>query len=141
MDNQVMKPHWTFWLVSGIFLLWNLGGSMNFLMQMNPENLEMYRDVEKAIITDRPWWGTFGFGLGVFGGVIGCVMLLLRMSRSFEVLVASLIGVVIAVIHTLTVDAEFTTAELIVMTAMPIAFSGLMVWYAVFVKNKGWVKG
>jgi len=76
-DNR-LKVHWSFWLVAIAGLLWNVGGAANYLMQTNPEMITKMPESHQAIITNRPGWATGGFAVGVFVGVIGFLLLLLR---------------------------------------------------------------
>ena len=125
-ENNKGGIHWSFWLIGALTLLWNVGGSANYVMQMNPEMIDSYRASEQAIIASRPAWATAGFALGVFGVALGCVLLLLRKSASFYLFVVSLLGVIAAVAHTFTVDFEFSTAEILTFTLMPVVVAAFL---------------
>ena len=137
-ENSKSAVHWSFWLIGALTLLWNVGGSANYLMQMNPEMIDSYRASEQAIIAGRPAWATAGFAIGVFGGALGCALLLFRKSASFYLFVASLLGVIAAVAHTFTVDFDFSTAEILAFTLMPVVVAAFLVWYSRFARGKGW---
>ena len=64
-DKAVTCVHWSFWLISAIALIWNVLGSVNFFMQMNPDMLDAYRESERAIIQGRPVWATGAFAVAV----------------------------------------------------------------------------
>ena len=114
-------------------------GSMNFLVQMNPEMVAAYRDSERVIIAGRPLWATVAFAIGVFGGSLGSIMLLLRRSYTFYVLGISLLGVVITQIHTLSIDVDFSPGEILGIVLSPVIVSAFLVWYAKLVERKGWL--
>ena len=137
-DNRI-GVHWSFWLIGALALLWNVGGSANYVMQMNPEMIGSYRASEQAIIASRPAWATAGFAIGVFGGALGCLLLLLRKSAAFYLFAVSLLGVVAAVVHTFTVDFEFSAAEIVTFTAMPVVVAAFLVWYSRYAQGKGWI--
>lgn len=59
------RPHWSFWLISGLMLLWNVAGSANFIVQMNPDMIASYREHEQTLISNRPLWATAGFAFAV----------------------------------------------------------------------------
>jgi hypothetical protein len=59
-------------------LIWNVLGCVNFFAQMNPDMVASYRESEQAIIQGRPLWATVGFAVAVFGGALGCVLLLFK---------------------------------------------------------------
>ena len=67
------KAHWSFWLIGVLGLLWNVGGSANFLMQMNPEMVAEMPATHRAMIDSRPIWATAGFALTVFGVGVRCL--------------------------------------------------------------------
>ena len=138
-DEDKSGIHWSFWLIGALTLLWNLGGSANFLMQMDPEMIDKYRESEQAIIASRPAWATAGFAIGVFGGALGCLFLLLRKSVSFYLFVASLLGVIAAIAHNFAVDYEFSAMEIVAFTVMPVVVAAFLAWYARFAQGKGWI--
>ena len=132
--------HWSFWLITTLMLVWNVMGCMNFIMQMNPDTISSYRETEQAIITGRPIWATIGFFIAVFGGAFGCLLLMLKQSVSFYLLIASLLGVVIAIAHTLSIDISFGIGEIVGIILMPLLVAGFLVWYAKYVDGRGWLK-
>lgn len=143
MNNETLRSvHWSFWLISVLGLLWNAGGAINYLMQTNPEFVAALPDTHRAIIDGRPAWATGGFAIGVFGGALGCLLLLFRKSASLYVFVASLIGVMVTVIHTINVASskiDFSPAEIIVMILLPVIVAALLAWYAKWVTSKHWI--
>ena len=47
-DETVRRVHWSFWLIGVVALVWNVGGVINFFVQMNPEMLDAFRESERA---------------------------------------------------------------------------------------------
>ncbi len=138
-DKNINNPHWSFWLISGLMLVWNVLGCINFVMQMNPEMLISYRPTEQAIIAHRPLWATLGFALAVFAGALGCLLLMLKRSLAQIMFLASLAGVLLTMVHTLAAGIQFGGAELVGIIAMPIMVALFLIWYARFALNKGWI--
>ena len=134
------KAHWSFWLIASVMLIWNLLGCVNFFAQMSPDAVASYREVEKAIILGRPLWATVGFALGVFCGALGCILLLLKKQFSLYLFIASLIGVVIAIAHSLMVEVAFGVGEIIGIVVMPVASAVFLIWYVKYCQDKGWLK-
>ena len=134
--------HWTFWLISIIALLWNIGGAINYLMQTNLEFVASLPETHRAIIEDRPAWATGGFAIGVFCGALGCILLLLRKSSAFYVFIISLLGIVVTVIHTVYVASsviEFNAFEIVVMILLPIIVSAILIWYSKQTMSRNWI--
>ena len=105
-------------------------GAINFFMQMNPEILAAYRDSERAIVEGRPLWATGGFAAGVFGGSVGSLLLLLRELVAFYVLIVSLIGVLVTMVHTLGIGIDFGLGEMLGIVLMPVVVAAFLVWYS-----------
>lgn len=144
MNNETLRGvHWSFWLVGVIALLWNVGGAINYLMQTNLEFVSTLPETHRAIIEGRPAWATGGFAIGVFGGALGCLLLLLRKSIALYVFIASLLGIVVTMIHTANVagsKTHFGTAEIFVMILLPIIVAAVLIWYSKLAMRKGWIR-
>ncbi|KPJ92273.1 MAG: hypothetical protein AMJ53_09705 [Gammaproteobacteria bacterium SG8_11] len=144
MDNEaVRRVHWSFWLISVVALLWNVGGAINYFMQTNLEFVATLPETHRAIIEGRPAWATGGFAIGVFGGAIGCLLLLFRKSTSFYVFVASLLGIIVTMIHTTDVASSkinFSAAEIFVMILLPIIVAAILIWYTKLAIRKSWIE-
>ena len=133
------SPHWSFWVIGAIALIWGGGGVANYFVQMNPEMLEAYRASERALIESRPAWATAGFAAAVFGGAVGSLLLLLRRSESLFLFIGSALGVVVTMAHALSSGVAFSGGELAGITAMPLVVAGFMVWYTLYAKKCGWL--
>lgn len=138
-EHANRRIHWSFWLIAAIALVWNLLGSINFFAQMDPEILESYRASERAIVEGRPGWATAGFALAVFGGTLGSLVLLLRKAVAQYFFIASLLGVLVTMVHALGSDIAFGAGEIAGIIVMPLAVAGFLVWYARLVSRRGWV--
>lgn len=138
-DKTVSGVHWSFWVISAIALIWNVMGAINFIVQINPDMLDAYRESERAIIEGRPVWATGGFAIAVFGGSLGCLLLLLRKSAAVYLLIASLLGVMATMLHTLGLATGFGLGEILGIILMPLVVSVLLIWYAKQARSKGWI--
>jgi len=132
-NESPVKLHWSFWFVCIIGLVWNAGGAVNYLMQTNMEFVSSMPATHQAIIAGRPIWATGGFAIGVFGGVLGCIFLLLRWRSSINILLISLIGIIVTMVHTIDVvvsEIEFSILEVIVMGILPLVVALALMLYA-----------
>ena len=138
-DENVGDVHWSFWVIGAIALIWNVLGSINFFVQMNPGMVAVYRESERAIIEGRPAWATVGFAIAVFGGALGCILLLLKKSVAYYLFIASLLGVIVTMIHTLGIGIDFSPFEILMMILMPLVVAAFLIWYTKQAENKGWI--
>jgi len=129
--------HWSFWIIGAVGLIFNLFGCVNFISQMSAEMVASMPDVYRAIVESRPAWGTAAFAIAVFGGALGCLLLLLRKSVAGYVLIASLVGAVIAQIPFLGV-ADFPVEAWIGWSSQ-FAIGAFLIWYSKWSKGKGWI--
>ena len=138
-DKTVGSVHWSFWVIGAIALIWNVMGVINFFEQMNPNVLVAYRASERAIVEGRPLWATIGFAIAVFGGALGCLLLLLRKSAAYYLFVASLLGVIVTMTHALGVGIDFGLGEILGIILMPLVVAVFLIWYSKQAKSKGWI--
>jgi len=142
MSETRSKTFIGFWVIAIAALIWNLMGAANFLFQMNPENIALMPDTHRALIEDRAVWTTAGFAAGVFGGVIGAILMMLRRIWAVPAFALSLIGVLVAILPTIGLirDASLTTADVALMIVMPV-FVALILWlYARKIAARGWLR-
>ena len=143
MNNENPRSvHWSFWAIGVVALIWNLMGGINFFAQMNAEMVASMPETHHAIIGSRPAWATGAFAVAVFGGALGCVLLLLKKPAAVYLFIASLLGVIVTMIHTLGVVRStngFTAFEIVIMIVMPLVVAASLVWYSKRARSKGWI--
>jgi hypothetical protein len=141
-DKTKGGVHWRFWIFAAVALIWNGLGVVNFFVQMNPDALSSYRESERAIIDGRPAWATVAFAIAVFGGTLGGLLLLLRKSAAYYLFIASLVGVMGTMIHSLLVGSTvgFGLPEILGVILMPSAVGVYFLWYTKRALNKGWIR-
>ena len=140
MNDKTVRLHWSFWAIGAIALIWNVMGAINFVAQMNPDMLAAYRESERAIIEGRPAWATIAFAIAVFGGALGCVLLLLRKSAAFYLFIASLLGVIVTMMHTLGAGIDFGLGEILGIILMPLVLAAFLIWYSKWAESKDWIR-
>ena len=132
--------HWSFWLIAAFALIWNALGSLNYLGQMNADLVATMPETHRAIIEGRPAWATGGFAVSVFAGALGGLQLLFRKSAAFYLFVASLLGAMVTMIHTIDVATskiDFSTSEVGVMILSPLIVATFLIWYSKQAEGKG----
>lgn len=132
-DESIVKKHWSFWVVCIAGLAWNVGGAANYLMQTNMEFVNSMPATHQAIIIGRPAWATSGFAVGVFGGALGCILLMFVQRTSLYVFLISLVGIVATMLHTMSVaisEIEFSFLDVFVMAILPLVVASALLAYA-----------
>jgi len=114
-------------------------GGINFFVQMNTDARAAYPEAARAIIDGRPVWATGGFAIAVFGGALGCRLLLLRKSVAYYLFIGSLLGVIVTMIHTLGIGIDFGLGEILGIILMPLVVAVLLIWYSKQAESKGWI--
>ncbi len=141
-DQANDRFHWSFWPISAVALIWNGMGIMNYFMQMNPDALATFPDAARAIVDGRPVWATGGFAIAVFGGTLGGLFLLLRKSAAYYLFIASLLGTIVTMVHTISRAGSatgFGPFEISMYILMPLAVAVFFAWYSRRARNKGWL--
>ena len=133
-DKTVGGVHWSFWGIGAVGLIFNLMGCINFISQMNADMVASMPEVYRAIVESRPAWATGAFAIAVFGGALGCLLLLLRKSAAVYVFIASLVGAILAQIPFLGIPFEALIGGL-----SQLVVGAFLIWYSKQAESKGWI--
>lgn len=137
------KPPLWFWIVGVLMLLWNGVGVMAYIAEatMSAETLQALPEGQRALIVSRPAWATAAYAVAVFGGVAGCLLLLIRRRSAIPVLVLSLAGVLVQLGHAFGIaralDVVGPTGA--ILPAFVLAGAIFLVWFARHGRAKGWL--
>jgi hypothetical protein len=117
-------------------------GVLSFLLtQVNVEAvMSQFPPQQRAYFQSFPWWAVAFWALGVFGGVIGCLLLLLKNRVAFPVLIASVIGTTVSSLGGLFLlggmEVMGETSDL-ALTVLPLIVAALLAAYARAMRKKG----
>ena len=136
-QKAAFDVHWSFWIIGAAGLIFNLMGCMNYISQMNVEMVASMPEAYRAMIDSRPAWGTGAFAIAVFGGALGCLLLLLRKLVAVYVFIASLVGAVVAQIPFLGM-ADFPVEAWIGWLSQ-LVVGAFLIWYSKRIERKGWI--
>ncbi len=138
------KPPPGFWIAGTLLLLWNAIGVVAYIQDatLTTEALQAMPEAERGLRLARPAWATAAFAIAVFGGVVGCLLLLLRSRRAPPVLVLSLIGVVVQMTHAFLIADSVAVygPGVLIMRAMVLAGALFLVWFAHRARRRGWLR-
>ena len=134
---SIERIHWGFWVIGALGLVFNLFGCLNFVSQMNAEMVASMPDVYRAIVDSRPAWATGAFAIAVFGGALGCLLLLLRKSVAVYLFIVSLVAAVATQIPIL--GMANVPVEVWFGWSSQLAVGVFLIWYSNWTKDKGWI--
>ena len=128
------KPSRVRWAIVLFSLIWNALGCYSFILQMDPGALAASPDAYQVVIASRSGWVTTAFLIAVFGGALGCVLMLLRQATARPALFLSLIGVALTTGHALWAAAAVPAGWSVVISsamslAVAVAVAVGLVWY------------
>ena len=148
MTTLSTRTPWHLWAVGVISLLWNAFGANDYL-QTQLGNL----DYMEAVVTDMgvsaedalayfngfPGWVHAFWALGVWGSVLGSVLLLLRLRYAVWAFAISLLGLAGTTLYQVTSEQpEWATSGMsMIMSILIWSLATFLLIYAVSMKNKG----
>jgi hypothetical protein len=138
------KPPRSFYIISIAALIWNLIGVMTYIMQVTMGDAAMAAlpAEQQVFIQNSPAWVTAAYAIAVNAGALGCVLLLVRQSWAYLVLIASFAGILVQNFYGYfiggAVDVYGATGVGLSVTVM--AIGAFLIWYARSAGDKGWLK-
>ncbi|WNC73657.1 hypothetical protein RGQ13_06600 [Thalassotalea psychrophila] len=121
-------PKW-FTVVAVLALLWNLMGVMAYLQ-------------ESGTTPATPIWVTMAFAFAVFGGALGCLLLILKRALAKIILIISLASVLVQMFHAYFISNawEVFGPGGAIMPVMVIVVAIYLVWLSQMASQKSWIK-
>lgn len=140
MDNLQTSPESTpahLWIVGVISLLWNSFGCVDYTMsKLDPigymQSVGM-GEAEIAYMGTLPAWLTAFWAIGVWGSLVGSILLLMRSARAVAAFALSLLGLAVSQVYQFTdsaMPASMNSGAMLVMTAVIWASLLFFLWYS-----------
>ncbi len=100
-EKSSNKPPTWYWVVTVLALLWNLVGVWAYLgSAFMKDEIRADLSPEQVVLFDStPAWVTAAFAIATWGGLLGCIALLLRKKWAKPVLTLSLLGILVQMSH------------------------------------------
>ena len=137
----VQRTPWHLWVLGVVNLLWTAMGSFDFVMTNTQDDAYLsgmgLNAAQIAIYNATPIWMTVGWAVGVFGGVIGAILLLMRKKLAAPVLAVSFVGAVASQMQMLTAEAREAFGATVWMSAGIIVWALLIAVYAWAMAKRG----
>ncbi len=129
------KAPWHLWVVGAASLVWNSFGAMDFMMTetRNPAYLKALTPAQLDFFLGFPAWVVTTWGIAVWGGVLGSLLLLLRRRQAFHLFLASALCIILTDLHNLVLSDGMKVmggAGQLVFAAVILAVGALLVVYA-----------
>jgi len=145
MTSMTRSTPWHLWLVGVLSLCWNGFGAYDFVMSMTQgETYWRASGMTQAMIdyyNAMPGWMYAPWIVGVWGAVLGSILLLLRMRLAVPVFALSLLGAVVSLVYGKVIDkAPPPPPEMAAMAYMGwviVAVAAFLAWYAWTLSKKG----
>lgn len=126
-------PEWLFWSIAIFGLVWNIFGVFQFVNSFAGSTAGL---MSKGMTSEQanlyfnlPSWMTVAFAVGVFGGVAGSILLLLRSRYAFPIFAVSLLAYLVLFAGDITegVFAAFGSSQVAILTFVVLVAAVLLV--------------
>ena len=131
-----------FWVVSVLSLIWNCGGPLDWVMTKthNAAYLAAMTPEQQAWLATYPIWMEIAWAAGVWGAVLGSILLLARSRFAVPVFAVSLAGLVIGTIYQYGISAmpaSLKTPGGMAFTAALWVVAAALLWFAARMRARG----
>ena len=120
--------------------LFMMVGAVSYVLYVYADPATMPLD-QRALHEAEPWWMTGAYGLAVWPGLLGTVLLLMRKKLAVPVLLVALIGTVVWFAGFFIVPAlraNMSSSELTV-PAVVLVLTWTIFWFARHSRQRGWL--
>ncbi len=130
------KPPWHLWFVGLIAVLFNAIGAFDYVMSMAQGSSYMARagmtPAQIAHYQGMPSWMTAVWTIGVWGAMVGSVLILLRNKLAHVVFAVSLAAFLVSLIYTyvLTDGGEIMGRQMAITSVVITALLLFFMWYS-----------
>lgn len=137
------KAPWHLWAIGVFALLWNAYGCYDYVMTTTGGEAYLRGlGFDQAIIDyylAMPAWMTGVWAIGVWGGLLGAILLLVRSQWAFIVFVVSFAAFVLSVLYTYVFSngGDIVPPEAAIMNGVITIGCIFFAWYAWAMKKRG----
>jgi hypothetical protein len=143
MTERTIKTPWHLWLVGVVAVLFNSIGVFDFVMSMTQGSSYMasagMTPAQIAHYQALPAWMTADWAIGVFGALLGSVLILLRNKLAWPILAVSLAAFLVSLAHTylLTDGGKIMGPQMAIASAVIAGLLAFFTWYAWWMTRRG----
>ena len=124
-------------------LIWNLLGVFAFIMHlmMTPEMISKLPLDQQAAYSNVPLWSTIAFAVAVFGGTLGCILLLVKNAFATPTFALSLVAIFIQQFYNFIVinSIKMLGISAVFMPILVIVIAFLLLYLSIKSKQQDWL--
>jgi hypothetical protein len=142
-DAPRASAPWHYWVVTVLAIAWNAFGAYDYFMTKTGGDAYLKKmgenDVQIAHMHAYPVWMTADWAIGVWGGLLGALLLLARVRYAFHVLAVSLAAflVMLAYTYLLSNGAAAMGQQGMIFNLVILALCVVFTWYAWTMTKRG----
>jgi len=141
-DAAPVRTPWHFWLLGLLSLVWNGLGGFDYVMVKthNAAYLAAFPVEQRAWFDSYPVWTNAAWALGVWAGILGSVLLLLRSRWAVHAFLVSFAGLVVMTAWQFgsgTMPESLRTKGDLIFTACLWVVAIFLIWYALRQRARG----
>ncbi len=137
------KTPWHLWVVGIVGVLWNAFGCIDYTMTKIQGDAWLrsmgMTDAQITSFNTMPAWMTAVWAIGVWGAVVGSILLLLRRRLAFPVFTVSLIAYVLSLVYAYALSDQAATMPEGTWIMQVVILIGCLffVWYSRMMAQRG----
>lgn len=130
------------WVVGVLATVWNAFGAYDYIMTQtrNEAYLAYFTDPQRVYFESFPVWMEATWAFGVWGGLAGALLLLLRSRHAVTAFAVSLLGLAISTVYQYVLNSPPEDMMTGVMIGMNIAIWAIaigLLWYSMRMRRAG----
>ena len=130
------------WIVAILATLWNAFGCFDYLMTQtgNDQYLAHFADPQRVYFESFPMWMEAAWACGVWGGLLGSLLMLARSRHAVAAFAVSLAGLAIGTIYQYVLNsppADMMTGGMIAMNVIIWAVAIGLLLYSIRMRTRG----
>jgi hypothetical protein len=142
-DAPRASAPWHYWVVTVLAIAWNAFGAYDYFMTKTGGDAYLKKmgenDVQIAHMHAYPVWMTADWAIGVWGALLGSLLLLARTRYAFHVFVASLAAFLVMLVYTygLSDGGKVMGQQGMIFNGVILALCVFFAWYSRAMAKRG----
>lgn len=136
MQDAVKTPA-HLWIVGGLSLLWNAFGAFDYVMTQtrNEAYLAQFSEADRAYFESFPAWMEAAWACGVWGALIGSLLLLARSRYAVWAFAISLVGLLLSTLNMFVFSSPPESLTGPAMVAMNVAIWAVAIFLFLYARR------